>query len=96
MNADEKPTELAMLRLSFNLPGFAKALDKELQRKCGERIGFALIAFKFGDPAVHGQRAQYVSNCDRETMTKALEETLERWKAGHIRPPPGSGAPEKN
>lgn len=85
MSAPDK----ASIAISQSLQPMADAIESVLDRAAGEHVGFALLVFKMGDPAVHGQRAQYVSNVDRPTMIKALEELLECWKAGEVRGPVG-------
>jgi len=41
-------------------------------------MGFALIVFEFNEPGI----ANYVSNGERESMIKALKETVERLEKG--------------
>jgi len=41
-------------------------------------LGFTILVFEIGDRA--GQGGSYISNCERESMIEALEETAERLK----------------
>lgn len=47
-------------------------------------LGFALLVFQVECPGM----SNYISNCDRGDMIKAMEETLERWKKGQDFPTP--------
>jgi hypothetical protein len=46
-----------------------------LARAYGEKLGFALLVFRFGDD---GKSSDYISNADRQDMIKALRETADR------------------
>lgn len=57
--------------------GFATAIDGALQELTGQRIGYCLMLFDFGDA---GSLA-YGSNAQREDMIRALKEFRERLQA---------------
>ncbi|MCA0247650.1 MAG: hypothetical protein LCH93_13620 [Proteobacteria bacterium] len=67
-----------MTRTSQALRAIAEKLDIVLQRVAGRRMGFSLIVWN--ESAV--ERANYISNCPRPEVVKALEQLLARWKAG--------------
>lgn len=48
--------------------------------KIFDKLGFALFIFEFNKSGI----SNYISNADRETMTKALEETLLRFKTREV------------
>lgn len=84
---NETPVDLASLNISQLLVPLLESVELLVDKTAREHMGIALLVFKMGDPAVHGQRAQYVSNVPREVMVAALTELLERWKAGGDRGP---------
>lgn len=45
-----------------------------------DKLGFALFVFEFNKSGI----SNYISNADRETMIKALEETLIRFKTREV------------
>jgi hypothetical protein len=49
-----------------------------LTLSAGERVSFSLVVWS-DKP---GQRSQYVSNCERVSVVKAMELLLLRWKQG--------------
>jgi hypothetical protein len=57
-----------------------QTIEDTLYHFMGERIGFALLVFPFGEPdpeaAVPG--ADYISNAERGDMVKFLRETADR------------------
>ena len=61
--------------VSLSLQHIAEMLDNALNDAAGEPTGFALVVFT-------PERAQYVSNCDREDVVKGLKELLELWEHG--------------
>lgn len=63
-------------KLSPHLQAIATALSELLAELAGEPVLFALHVFGEG----HDHRGQYVANCKREDVAKALTELLERWK----------------
>jgi hypothetical protein len=57
----------------------AGALDDILAEKVGERIGFCLLVFPFGEkPEGADAGADYVANARRSNMIKFLKETADR------------------
>jgi hypothetical protein len=66
----------------------APRLAATLHSQLGERMGFTLFIFNFGDPGKDDFVA-YVSNTQREDMIKAVEQWLARQKAGLTTDPPG-------
>ena len=83
----DKPPDNASLAVSHALRGIADGIEQVLESVAGENMVFCLIVAKRGDPAAHGQRAQYVANIPRETAAVFLAEVLERWKVGGDRGP---------
>lgn len=53
----------------------AKYVEKTLKRMYGIKMGFALITFPFGSD---DRTSDYIGNCDRTSMIKALRETADR------------------
>lgn len=76
------PTE-ADFAVSRDLQNAARWLDKRLERVAGERYGFCLITFGFGEAGV----TSYVSNVERADAIDALTELLNRWRANDPDPP---------
>lgn len=56
----------------------ASVIDETLPHAYGVRMGFCLLIFHFGGPG----QADYVCNCDRADMIKALREAADRLEAG--------------
>lgn len=56
-----------------------RILAKNISRQI-PRMGFALFVFEFDKPGI----SNYISNADRDSMIKALEETLERFKNNQV------------
>lgn len=54
------------------LQQIAKGIDEKLQ----ENFGFCLLYYEFGD--TDGRALLYVSNSDRNDVTKAMEEFIEK------------------
>jgi hypothetical protein len=69
-----------MVKVSAALQAIAGGLEDVLADTAGTRVGFVLLVMPFGEPT--GQRANYISNCDRACMIEAFTELLEHWKAG--------------
>lgn len=72
MPRDRKGPRLAGMEKTARDVG--RSLDRAMQRVHGERIGFALLLFDFGPAGF----ATYVSNANRQDMTRALTEQIER------------------
>lgn len=62
-------------RISKALRQVASNVDQSLRHIAGERVGFSLFVWTDG-------RAQYVSNCERVDIAKAITECLDRWSTG--------------
>lgn len=62
----------------------ARIIDEILNGKGPSDYGFALFIFKTNDPGM----ANYIGNCQRADMLKALKETVARWEAGQDFPTP--------
>lgn len=58
--------------ISKELKTIARMVEKRLEKVTGKRVGFSVWTWG-------GHRSQYVSNCHREDIKKALAETLDRW-----------------
>ncbi len=56
----------------------AKAIDQTLKKYLGADIGFSLVVFN----TENDSRANYVSNCKREDVHKALSELVDFWEKG--------------
>lgn len=54
-------------------------IAKDIKEKLPECVGFALLAYEFGDNP--DKRLMYVSNSDREDVCKAMLEFIEKTKA---------------
>lgn len=65
-------------RVRHLLPELAKVIDNALECATGERRGFLLLTFPFDRPGT----AQYVSNAERESATKAMKRHVEIWEGG--------------
>lgn len=63
----------------------AKPVDETLQEESGERLGFVLMCFEFGEG--ENRHFSYVSNAGRETMTILLKNLLAHWEAGEFDDP---------
>ena len=55
---------------------FAKLLDELLEKVCGERMGFILMAFPFGREGY----CNYLSNAERSDAIKEIKTLLDRWE----------------
>lgn len=64
----------ALRKTSLALKDLGAAISESLEGVAGQRLGFALVVFT-------GYRAQYISNCDRAEVVKALQGLLDYWKA---------------
>lgn len=56
--------------------GMAKAIDETFKDAMGQRWGFALLVFPFGETLDH--RMNYISNSHREDMIAACKEFVAR------------------
>jgi hypothetical protein len=65
-------------KVSEQLQNVAKGLNQLLEEIAGQKMGFSLVVFN----AEAGSRLNYVSNCDRGEVEKALGELLAGWKKG--------------
>lgn len=63
-----------------------RAMGEALREVLPKGLGFALLVFATDNPGL----ANYISNCDREDMIKALRETADRLEKGQIIPTPES------
>ena len=63
------------IEISKTLKAYAQAIDESLNIQTGQHVGFCLVVFT-------PNRAQYVSNCDRQEVAAALRELLARWEQG--------------
>lgn len=66
----------------------APRLDATLHAQTGERMGFLVFLFNFGDPG-DDSYLSYVSNAQRDDMIKVVEQWLARQKAGLATDPLG-------
>ncbi len=64
--------------LEVDCRGLAAGLDRALEAKHGQRVGFAIFLFDFGT----GANLAYISNASRDSMIEAVEEWLARQRAG--------------
>lgn len=62
-------------RLSAKLQGIAAALKEVLEEEAGEPVMFSLLIWGEGED----ERAQYISNAEREGVKAAMQELLDRW-----------------
>ena len=53
-----------------------QAIAKEIKERLPENMGFALLAYEFGD--AENRRMMYVSNSNREDVMVAMVEFLEK------------------
>ena len=65
-------------KISENLQDIAGALDCELAKIAGQRMGFSLIVFSHGK----NSRLNYVSNCGRDDVVGVMETLLQGWSEG--------------
>lgn len=63
----------------------APMLDQGLASEHGERVGFVLMVFDFGDKG----NLAYISNSQREDVISTLKEITARLEAGLVTDPPG-------
>jgi hypothetical protein len=71
------------LLLEADLRAMAMALEEILEEKTGEKMGFCLLVFPFGED---GRVSNYVSNANRDDMLKALQEFIDKHSAGEVIP----------
>lgn len=73
---------LARICLSFEQKDMEKKMNSvaNFLSPIFDKLGFALFVFEFNKSGI----SNYVSNADRETMIKALEETLLRFKTREV------------
>jgi len=53
-----------------------QSIAQDIKEKLPENMGFALLAYEFGD--AEDKRLMYVSNSNREDVLKAMVEFLEK------------------
>lgn len=53
-----------------------QSIAKDIKEKLPENMGFALLAYEFGDG--EDKRLMYISNSNREDVMKAMVEFLEK------------------
>lgn len=64
---------------SRGLQKIAGRIQRDLKRLTNrDDIGFSLIVFQTAD----NSRSSYISNCNREDVTGAMKELLDRWEEG--------------
>ena len=68
----------ADILISRELQVIAAEISERLEEVAGERVEFSLLVFN----AREGGRMNYVSNCDRGEVVKAMRSLLEGWGAG--------------
>lgn len=71
--------------LEHSARGIAGGMDRALAEKHGERVGFVLMLFDFGDRGT----LTYISNAQRADMISAVKEWLARQEAGLASDPLG-------
>lgn len=71
-------TNSKYIKASLVMQGLAAGIKKALKASVGDELGFMLIVFQ-DEP---DGRSNYVSNCDRAEVIKAMEFTLQRLKEG--------------
>lgn len=80
----EAISEDILARISFSFE--QKYMEKRMNSVANflssifDKLGFALFVFEFNKSGI----SNYISNADRETMIKALEETLMRFKTREV------------
>lgn len=57
-------------------------IAKDIKTKLPEGMGFALLAYEFGDET-DGRRLMYISNSNREDVCKSMLEFIEKTKKGY-------------
>lgn len=62
-----------------NANAVLQEIAKDIKNKLPEGMGFALLAYEFGDGEAE-RRMLYVSNSNREDVTKAMLEFVEKTK----------------
>lgn len=65
---------IEMPALENSARNIAGMIDQGLQSEHGQRVGFALFLFTFGE----GGSLTYMANCKRDDMVKVVEEWLAR------------------
>lgn len=70
--------------MSKSLKGIAAALDVTFEELFNTKVGFTLLMWDYDSKE---KVVNYISNADRDSMIQALENLLERWKAGEPMPP---------
>lgn len=73
-------------KLDFALTGIARAVESVLRQEFGDKIGFALVVFEFGE----SETGNYISNADRLDMIKVLRATADRLEKRQDIPPAAS------
>ena len=53
-----------------------QSIAQDIKEKLPENMGFALLAYEFGD--AEGRRLMYISNSKREDVMRAMVEFLEK------------------
>ncbi len=61
----------------------AELVDKILKSFCTDKLGFVILVHKLHTPGL----GNYVSNCKRDDMIKALREAADRIEKNEIIPP---------
>ncbi|MET4190620.1 MULTISPECIES: hypothetical protein [unclassified Bradyrhizobium] len=64
------------------LQSLAKGIENVLTNVAGKKVAFALIVWEERDDPVLPTQANYVSNCLRPDVAKALKDMLARWEKG--------------
>ncbi len=63
------------IKLSKSLKQIADNLEKDILEKSGEKLGFTLMVFT-------EDRAQYISNVDRQVSVEQIKNMLDYWEKG--------------
>lgn len=61
----------------------AAAIDSSAKTIFGKRVGFSLFVY----PQEEGEKANYISNCEKEETVKALRHALMRIETDMVDPP---------
>lgn len=78
---DTAPLPPHVVAVNKELQVIAAQIDHSLMQAAGQRVLFSLIVYT-------GGRFQYISNADRETAKKAIQELLTSWEGPKIIVPP--------
>ncbi len=65
--------ESASIKISRKIQGFAKSLDKKIEKAAGVRVAFTLIIYT-------DNRASYISTCDRLESITELKKLIALWE----------------